>query len=691
MKRRPDATFLAAAGLLLALAAGPTAAGDEPPPAPAAEKPHPLADVLRDVQRAAHLAAWNRVRTISVMEAHLQATARIDADQDGTGEHGGLRDLTESLVSDSKDGPAHPALDPVFAQADDDGQVVVAGYVFRVFLPGKSGAGVHETSAARAAGVDADLAEQHWCLYAWPRTYGRSGRFTFFVQDGGTVLATDAPAYSGKGHGPAADAAMLADSEQAGLLGRSAAGRTARDGRVWREADSVRPDEITAAAIPQVDGPWRSAERVAALASAACDDVEKALGGPIPGGRPRVRIAGPGDVEAALRADLVPLFKRLGMPDQDVAGTLSFAGASLLAKYDHRAHEILVVPATAEISAELLHEPWLVGDAALRAVLVHEETHAHDFRSHALAAALDGITRREAFTAWSAVVEGHAQFVAEQVAKERGDTDSFDRLASSLAWTPKTDDPAMDAMFRTFSATLGFPYTAGLRFFTEVARQGGAAAVTKALDTPPQSAREIESPALWLAGGPAAQAVPTDALLDRFAKLAGEGWKSGRSPVLATAIRAQVESVGVTDDAHALDRATDLKGLFMQGPPGGGTVAILVMRTTDDAGAAAIEQLERRISEAKDRSGLPGGVRLASSEYTQGAGAEGKLPGFVAVKVLQSGTRTQTIVLHVARLPRCIVEITLMGASAVSRDAIDAALADAAKTLADGAATPGTK
>ena len=690
MKRCLAVTFAAA---LLVTSAGPAEAGDEPP-APAAapqDRGQPLSDVLRDVQRASHLAAWKRAVAIATAESALAASGRIDADRDGRGEHGGLRELTEFPVSEREGGATHPALDPAFAKVGDDGEVVVAGYVYRIFLPGADGRGVHETPGARAAGVEADTAESRWCLYAWPRTYGRTGRFTFFVQEDGVVFAADAPEYSGAGRGPAADAAMAPDADAPGLLGKARLDAVARDGRMWRDPKSIRPDEIATEQIPPHAGPWRSAARLTELGAAACDDVEKALGGAIPGGRPTVRIGTFGDVEAALRADLIPLLARIGMPEKDQAATLSFAAASLVAKYDHRKHEILIVPSTAEITAELFRAPWLLDEDTLRVLLVHTAAQAHDFRSHPLAAAIESIKAREAFTAWSAVVEGHAQFVAERVAKERGLSAAFDRLASALAWSPKTDDPAMDAVFRTFAATIGVPYTAGLRFFQEVDRQGGAAEVARALDAPPRTTREIENPAAWLAGTAASPSVATDAILDRFAKLVGEGWKSNRSAVLANTIRAQVEALGVTDVEHALGGVIEIRGLVAQRQPAGGTLAVLAMRTADDAGTAALERFERRISEAKDRAASVGNVRIASAEYAAGAGAEGALPGFVATKRLQSGNRSQAVVLHVVRLPRCLLEITLAGADEIGRSAVDAAIAEVAKLLADAAAAQGGK
>ncbi|MCE9636329.1 MAG: hypothetical protein K8T90_11555 [Planctomycetes bacterium] len=674
--------------------APPAGVSDGAPPAtaPAAPKPktHPLVELLRDVQRGAHLRAHTTLLRVQRGQATVQASARLDANQNGTGEFACLQDLAGALP-DPKDPKGERRLDAIldadFARVNDAGEVVVAGYVWRMFLPAADGHGVHETKGKRADGVAVERAEGHWTIYAWPRAYGRTGRFTFHTDASGDVTAVDAPEYSGEGHGPSADAACDAGSDAPGMLATSTPGAKARDGRTWRGASTIRPDEISPADIPSYDGPWRDAKRVDALFTEALDDVERELGSAVGGGRPKVRIVDFTELEAVVRLDIEPVLARLGLPQAQMESTIAFAAASLLAKYDRRTHSVLLSPRTAEATAEVMRTPWILGDDSLRTLLVHEAVHAHDFRAHDLAKAYDVMKTSDEFTAWGAVVEGHAQFVAERVATKRGLGATFEKLAQAIAWAPKTDDAAMDGMFRSFSATIGFPYTGGLRFFHEIEKAGGVEAVARALRDPPKSVRDIEHPLMWLRGENSsadtlAADATIDAVLERFAKLGGEGWVTDRPQVVAAAVRAQLQPLGLADTDGAVDRLLSMRVLTISNPKVTGSLVLAVMRCEDADAAHAMLRLERKISETKDAKSKSGRVRTVSAEYTDGVGAGNGLDGFVAVKMLEMGGRSQRAVMHVVRIGTYVLDVTVSGsAPEFERATIDAAFADVSALL----------
>lgn len=133
-------------------------------------------------------------------------------------------------------------LDAKWGKVTSFGNVVVDGYVYRIYLPGAF-VGDKSPGLGEAPGggcvtngprPDHEAAEQYWSVYAWPLEAGKTGQRVFFFQQGGNVAQTQNADgfYSGEEHAPAFDAAVLA-----GLAGNiwapPAIGDKSVDGRVW--------------------------------------------------------------------------------------------------------------------------------------------------------------------------------------------------------------------------------------------------------------------------------------------------------------------------------------------------------------------------------------------------------------------------------------------------------------------------
>jgi hypothetical protein len=111
-------------------------------------------------------------------------------------------------------------------------------YMFQMYLPDTLAAGVPESIWGGASGcsIDAARAERYWCCYAWPVTYGSTGKRTFFVNESGQVLTAENQIwhYSGSLVPPTVDAAYEA-STSGTLDCRTAANTLGRDGHLWSE------------------------------------------------------------------------------------------------------------------------------------------------------------------------------------------------------------------------------------------------------------------------------------------------------------------------------------------------------------------------------------------------------------------------------------------------------------------------
>lgn len=174
-------------------------------------------------------------RNFTSAHAQMQAAARIDRNADGVGEFGGFLEMSGAVPGRMDAVLVPPLLSRRFRQLNHHGELEYGGYLFRIFLPDRRGAGVGEPPEgfSRDGPVDPALAETAWCCYAWPVEYGVTGKRTFCVSQRGDTLSTEDARYSGTGRGPSADAAFLAS----GILGPVAIGATGQDGNSWQPAN----------------------------------------------------------------------------------------------------------------------------------------------------------------------------------------------------------------------------------------------------------------------------------------------------------------------------------------------------------------------------------------------------------------------------------------------------------------------
>lgn len=194
-----------------------------------------LAELFAARAGANETAAVATSRNAISAQAQFQMTARADSDSDGTGEYGGFLEMSGAEPGRMPSRLAPPVLSQTFQKLTPAGEVVRAGYVYRVYLPDARGVGVGEPQTGFTRGiVDANLSETTWCMYAWPVAYGKSGTRTFFTNQEGDVLATDSSAYGGTGAGPSADAAYV---ERGLIMGRVAVSAKGSDGNVWKQVN----------------------------------------------------------------------------------------------------------------------------------------------------------------------------------------------------------------------------------------------------------------------------------------------------------------------------------------------------------------------------------------------------------------------------------------------------------------------
>jgi len=179
-------------------------------------------------------AAIATLRNIISAQSQFQTTARADENNNGVGEYGTFGEMSGSIGVRGNAILNPPVLSTAFRTVNANGEVSRSGYMFAMWLPDATGDGLAEVAGGGSdPTVDPDLAETTWCAYAWPANFGNTGNRSFFVNQGGDIVASEDQNYSGSGNGPDSNAAFAGTG--ATITGNVATGMTGRDGNFWRQ------------------------------------------------------------------------------------------------------------------------------------------------------------------------------------------------------------------------------------------------------------------------------------------------------------------------------------------------------------------------------------------------------------------------------------------------------------------------
>jgi prepilin-type N-terminal cleavage/methylation domain-containing protein len=194
-----------------------------------------IPNLLSSRMNANEATAIATLRELVSAQAMFQSRVLADSDFDGTGEFGTLSELSGG-VGVRGGAMVRPAvLSSSFRAVNAQGEVARNGYLYLLYLPDVNGVGLPEVAGGGApAGVDADLAEAIWCVYAWPTNHGQSGAKTFFVSHAGEIIFADSSVYSGPATPPQPGAALRAGDPANLLTGPMATGTIGRDTLLWR-------------------------------------------------------------------------------------------------------------------------------------------------------------------------------------------------------------------------------------------------------------------------------------------------------------------------------------------------------------------------------------------------------------------------------------------------------------------------
>jgi len=180
-------------------------------------------------------AAVATLRNIVSAQSQFQTTGRADENFNGIGEYGYLAELSGAIGVRGGAVLQPAVLSTAFRTADANGVVTRSGYLYILVLPDAAGDAMLPPAINL---VDPDLAETTWAAYAWPTNYGSTGSRTFFVNQGGDIIATEDPDYSGPDAAGApfdAASAFRLPGTATSITGLVATGGAGRDGNLWKQ------------------------------------------------------------------------------------------------------------------------------------------------------------------------------------------------------------------------------------------------------------------------------------------------------------------------------------------------------------------------------------------------------------------------------------------------------------------------
>ena len=188
-------------------------------------------------------AAIATLKNISSAQSQCQASGIVDANNNGAGEYGYFAELAggAAVRNNETGGVGTERISPPFLSGAftnvSSSRVLRSGYYFQMYLPDTAAAPLAEAASGGASSVkvSAANAEVMWMCYAWPASFGNSGKRTFFVNQAGDVLATrnTTQKYNGTTKAPKSTAAFLTTVGTPTMASTLAANQTGKDAERW--------------------------------------------------------------------------------------------------------------------------------------------------------------------------------------------------------------------------------------------------------------------------------------------------------------------------------------------------------------------------------------------------------------------------------------------------------------------------
>ncbi|MDF1700085.1 MAG: zinc-dependent metalloprotease [Planctomycetota bacterium] len=412
----------------------------------------------------------------------------------------------------------------------------------------------------------------------------------------------------------------------------------------------------------------------------ACDMIE-AIEGHKFKTRPTVKVSTPKEVAAILTQEFEGMPESVVPADQREVLARGIARL-LMAKYEPAKHCIHIIPAGVQLVAKAQPKLGALGLDHLRVLLAHEVTHALDFPRYGIVARRTNTQGADAQQALNAIVEGHAQYVAQEAAKRWNLMPVFDRLTAAIAGTGVEGGTDTEKAMRAAGlSNIRFAYVEGHTFFAAVAKAQGAAGVERAMREPPTRSRMIEEPALWLDPADAEKGPDLGAIAKSFGWLMPtKGWIRADQRVLASGLRSQGLRVPPARRAEWMQGFHDAHLFQAQNPTTGARFVTVVLHFDSPENARLFADLDRLIIEnAKAQPGMT----FDTKALTKKADAAETVHGFFMHRIVSYAGEAIDMRQVVAAHGVFTVEMIVINGPHIERTHLDRALTRAMAWMDD--------
>ena len=424
-------------------------------------------------------------------------------------------------------------------------------------------------------------------------------------------------------------------------------------------ASVARADDAPVAPAPA--RPWLETAWLEARLVEACDAVAAEIGTPFRK-RPTLVVTDAAALEVLLEGEMRGILEGpLDVAPKDVPQVIRLLAQGMAAKYAPATHTVHVAPASLQALADVHGTAGQITADTYRVLLAHEAAHAHDFeRFPSLETERQGRRTADGVLVVGAVLEGHAQFVAERVARTWGIGEAFQKFTTLITSSAPSEDPAVRVMQDLVLADHRFAYVQGHAFMKAVHAAQGREGLDRVLAAPPKAPRLIERPQEYLgqtAARPAMDPKPAEVLVARA--LTGDGWMQRTQVFKRGQLAAAINILPAETKDPLVAGFDDGRVVMGQHAGEGRLVLVSVLRFQSPEMAQACSKAMLELLKAKDKLfEASTQVEIEQVEYGSTVGRGEGRPGVRSRKTVRSGGAAQFVEMQATTTGDIYVECT---------------------------------
>lgn len=426
---------------------------------------------------------------------------------------------------------------------------------------------------------------------------------------------------------------------------------------------------VTSASAKDTPAPWHQQAVLDKHLDLACDVVEKICRAKFKV-RPTVQRSDAATVAKLLLIDFSHVPEEM-LPKASHKAVAEALAPEMFAKYDTLNHVIHVLPETIDRVRAGAEGQVPLGLDHLRLLLVHEVTHALDFPRYKLVGKRKARKRTEEHLALGAIVEGHAQWVAERASIRWGLEEEFARLTDAFLGDHEPGSDSDKAMRAAQLSNHRFAYGTGHTFFQAVFKARGHKGVDAAMRNPPTSTRAIERPEQYL--NPTEDTgVDLKAVIASLRPWVGlPPWASQQQRVLEGTLKTQAGRLPEEFRAEYLKGYVDAQMLIGAVPAEDVQIIALALKFENAEDAKRFRDLERvMIDTAQEEPNLT----FETPVLVEGFGSEGGGPGFTMHRIVTVAGQTVHVHQQVFQVGSVVCELISIGLEGMTRKIMDGAV-----------------